>query len=150
FFFRHFQISQFDIAASELYPYPSVSQKLRDISKDAIHPGSETHHHTHCAATANFTYVYGDLENASLKYREALNRIETLLLREKPGDHEWIDLDKQNIPLFLNLSLCCLNKKQYYEAIDAASEVLKRDELNEKALYRRAKARIAVWDLEKV
>ncbi|VDK58522.1 unnamed protein product [Gongylonema pulchrum] len=37
----------------------------------------------------------GDLENASLKYREALNRIETLLLREKPGDHEWIDLDKQ-------------------------------------------------------
>lgn len=40
--------------------------------------------------------------------------------------------------------------KQYYEAIEAASEVLKRDEINEKALFRRAKARIAVWDLEKV
>lgn len=56
----------------------------------------------------------------------------------------------QNIPLFLNLSLCYLNWKQYYEAIDAASEVLKRDKLNEKALYRRAKGRVAVWDLEKV
>lgn len=35
--------------------------------------------------------------NASLRYREALNRIDTLLLREKPGDPEWIDLDKQVI-----------------------------------------------------
>lgn len=56
----------------------------------------------------------------------------------------------QNIPLFLNLSLCYLNWKQDYEAINAATEVLKRDKLNEKALYRRAKGRIAVWDLEKV
>ncbi|KAL3995332.1 TPR repeat family protein [Acanthocheilonema viteae] len=200
------EISQFDIAACELYTYPAVSQKLRNISKDAMQLGNQNHHHSHCAAANDFTMEYevlneliknpqplrfifhllivlqpedyepeswqlepdeklasvaklkecgneylrkGDYLNASLRYREALNRIDTLLLREKPGDPEWIDLDKQNIPLFLNLSLCYLNWKQYYEAIDAATEVLKRDELNEKALYRRAKGRIAVWDLEK-
>ncbi|VIO94577.1 peptidyl-prolyl cis-trans isomerase, FKBP-type family protein [Brugia malayi] len=200
------EISQFDIAACELYPYPSVSQKLRDISKDAMNPGSRNHHHAHCAAAKDFIMEYedlndliknpqplrfifhllvvlqpedyepdswqlepdeklasvaklkesgneylqkGDFMNASQKYREALSRIDTLLLREKPGDPEWVDLDRQNIPLFLNLCLCYLNWKQYYEAIDAATEVLKRDKLNEKALYRRAKGRIAVWDLEK-
>uniref|UniRef100_A0A8R1Y6N9 AIP/AIPL N-terminal FKBP-type PPIase domain-containing protein n=1 Tax=Onchocerca volvulus TaxID=6282 RepID=A0A8R1Y6N9_ONCVO len=200
------EISQFDIAASELYTYPSVSQKLRNISKDDMHPDNQSHHHSRCVSARDFTMEYevldeliknpqplrfifhllavlqpedyepdswqlepdeklasiaklkqsgneylqkGDYMNASLKYREALNRVDTLLLREKPGDPEWIDLDKQNIPLFLNLSLCYLNWKEYYEAIDAASEVLKRDKLNEKALYRRAKGRIAVWDLEK-
>ncbi|VDM98752.1 unnamed protein product [Thelazia callipaeda] len=188
------EISQFDIAASELFTYPSVSQKLRNISK-------ANHCHTHCSAdfyealielmkkpqplrfifhllsvlqpedyepdswqlepdeklasvgklkeSGNNDLKKGDYLNASLKYKEALNRLEILLLREKPGDPEWIDLDKQNVPVFLNLSLCYLNWKQYYEAIDAATEVLKRDELNEKALYRRAKGRIAIWDLEK-
>lgn len=29
------------------------------------------------------------------KYREALGRLETLLLREKPGDVEWEALDKK-------------------------------------------------------
>uniref|UniRef100_A0A914S2S1 Uncharacterized protein n=1 Tax=Parascaris equorum TaxID=6256 RepID=A0A914S2S1_PAREQ len=47
-----------------------------------------------------------------------LGRIDTLLLREKPGEPEWIELDRQNVVLYLNLS-------------------------------QRAKARIAVWDLDK-
>ncbi|VDM93621.1 unnamed protein product [Onchocerca ochengi] len=166
------EISQFDIAASELYTYPSVSQKLRNISKDDMHPDNQSHHHSRCVSARDFTMEYEVLDEliknpqplrfifhllAVLQpedyepdsWQEALNRVDTLLLREKPGDPEWIDLDKQNIPLFLNLSLCYLNWKEYYEAIDAASEVLKRDKLNEKALYRRAKGRIAVWDLEK-
>ncbi|VDP21666.1 unnamed protein product [Onchocerca flexuosa] len=132
------EISQFDIAASELYTYPSVSQKLRDISKDDMHPDNQSHHHSRCVSAKNFKMEYevldeliknpqplrfifhllvvlqpedyepdswqlepdeklasGDYMNASLKYREALNRVDTLLLREKPGDPEWIDLDKQ-------------------------------------------------------
>ncbi|VDM29698.1 unnamed protein product [Toxocara canis] len=88
-------------------------------------------------------------EEAAAKYREALGRIDTLLLREKPGEPEWVELDQQNVPLYLNLSQCFLNLGQYYEAAETASEALKRDEHNEKALFRRARARIGVWDLEK-
>lgn len=39
---------------------------------------------------------------------------------------------------------------QYYDAIAATDEVLKRDPTNDKALFRRAKAEIAVWNLEDV
>lgn len=38
----------------------------------------------------------------------------------------------------------------YYEASQTANEVLKRDQFNEKALFRRAKARIELWDLDLV
>uniref|UniRef100_A0A914C9Q2 EF-hand domain-containing protein n=1 Tax=Acrobeloides nanus TaxID=290746 RepID=A0A914C9Q2_9BILA len=96
----------------------------------------------------NELFKKGDFEPASLKYREALTRLDTLLLKEKPGDEEWTALDKKNIPLYLNISQCCLNLNRYYDAIAAASEVLKRDPDNEKALYRSARAKINVWDLD--
>uniref|UniRef100_A0A0M3IQ90 TPR_REGION domain-containing protein n=1 Tax=Ascaris lumbricoides TaxID=6252 RepID=A0A0M3IQ90_ASCLU len=202
------EISQFDIDKTELFPYPLVSQKLRDISRSELDPrhADEYHHTHHCAAmgpigtgypaldellkkpqplrfifhllkvlqpedyeaeswqlepeeklasvsqlkqAGNESFKQGSYEEAALKYREALGRIDTLLLREKPGEPEWIELDRQNVVLYLNLSQCFLNMGQYYEAIETASEALKRDELNEKALFRRAKARIAVWDLDK-
>lgn len=38
----------------------------------------------------------------------------------------------------------------YYEACQAANEVLQRDPLNEKALFRRGKSRIGLWDLDLV
>uniref|UniRef100_A0A0M3JQ73 Putative peptidylprolyl isomerase (inferred by orthology to a S. mansoni protein) n=1 Tax=Anisakis simplex TaxID=6269 RepID=A0A0M3JQ73_ANISI len=45
--------------------------------------------------TGNELFKKGEYEQASLKYREALGRIDTLLLREKPGDPEWLELDQQ-------------------------------------------------------
>ncbi|CAI4229211.1 unnamed protein product [Auanema sp. JU1783] len=89
-----------------------------------------------------------NLDQAIIKYKEALHRLDTLLLREKPGEPEWDELDNKNILLFLNLSLCYLMTDNAYEAVGAATEVLNREETNEKALYRRAKAYIATWKLD--
>lgn len=200
------EISQFDINSSELYPFPHVSSKLRDIAKGevkGVKKGDDTHQHR-CAMggfgtgypeldelaknpqplrfifhllkvmqieeyepdrwqlsgeqkresvlrlrlEGNELYKKGDFERAALQYREALTRLDNLLLEEKPGDPDWVTLDQQNTVLYLNLSQCFLNMGQYYEAIGAADEVLKRDPLNGKALFRRAKAKTAVWNLE--
>ena len=35
----------------------------------------------------------GKIAEAVDKYREGLGRLDTLLLREKPGDKEWTELD---------------------------------------------------------
>uniref|UniRef100_A0A0N5AG40 TPR_REGION domain-containing protein n=1 Tax=Syphacia muris TaxID=451379 RepID=A0A0N5AG40_9BILA len=200
------EISQFDIDASELYSFPNVSAKLRDIAKqeEGVAKGDAEQHRHHCALggfgtgypeldelikepkslrfiihllnvlqieeyepdrwqlnceqkresieilrmKGNDLYKKGDYENAALQYREALTRIDNLLLNEKPGDSEWKELDKQNIILYLNLSQCYLNMELYYEAIGAADEVLRRDPTNEKAFFRKAKAETAVWDLD--
>jgi len=91
-----------------------------------------------------------DYQNASLKYREAITLLDQLLLNEKPGDPEWLELDQRNIFLFLNLAQCFLNLGQFYEAINCANEVLNRDPKNVKALFRRAKAKMQIWDLEEV
>uniref|UniRef100_A0A1I8A962 TPR_REGION domain-containing protein n=1 Tax=Steinernema glaseri TaxID=37863 RepID=A0A1I8A962_9BILA len=95
----------------------------------------------------NDLFKAGKFEEATIKYREALGRVDVLLLREKPGDPEWHELDKKNISLYLNLSQCYLNLGEFYDAVRTASEVLKRDASNEKALFRRAKAYIGTWEL---
>ncbi|GMR36922.1 hypothetical protein PMAYCL1PPCAC_07117, partial [Pristionchus mayeri] len=98
--------------------------------------------------TGNELFKEGKITEAIDKYREALGRLETLLLREKPGDEEWEKLDTKNIALYLNLSQCYLKVGNMWEAEQTATEVIDRDEKNEKALYRRAKARIARWKLD--
>ncbi|KAL3077314.1 hypothetical protein niasHS_013303 [Heterodera schachtii] len=89
-----------------------------------------------------------DFKGAADKYREGLTLIDQLLLREKPGDSEWTELDQKNIPLFLNLAQCYLSMGQFYEAANCASEVLQREPDNEKALFRRAKANTNKWELD--
>jgi hypothetical protein len=43
-----------------------------------------------------------------------------------------------------------LFESEFRNAVDTASEVLKRDPDNEKALFRRAKARTSLWELDQV
>uniref|UniRef100_A0A915PVL6 AIP/AIPL N-terminal FKBP-type PPIase domain-containing protein n=1 Tax=Setaria digitata TaxID=48799 RepID=A0A915PVL6_9BILA len=78
------EISQFDIAACELYSYPSVSQKLRDISKDTMHQDTQSHHHTHCAA-ARMEY---EVLNELIKNPQPLRFIFHLLVVLQPEDYE--------------------------------------------------------------
>ncbi|KAE9553008.1 hypothetical protein FO519_003769 [Halicephalobus sp. NKZ332] len=99
-------------------------------------------------AEGNELFKNKKYEEAIEKYREALTMIDVLLLKEKPGDTEWKELDEKNIPFYLNLSQCYLCVGKYYEAVGAAEEALKRDGNNAKALFRRAKGRIGTWDLE--
>ncbi|CAN7942547.1 unnamed protein product [Ixodes pacificus] len=94
----------------------------------------------------NKLFQDGETEAAMTKYKEALEHLENLLLREKPGDDEWKELDKMKIPLLLNYSQCLLNRAEYYEVIRHTSEVLSKDPENAKALFRRAKAHLGSWN----
>ncbi|TGZ63903.1 hypothetical protein CRM22_006650 [Opisthorchis felineus] len=96
----------------------------------------------------NQLYENRDFEAAANKYREALGLLEQLVLREKPGEPEWVALDMARVPLFVNLAQCQFKLKQYYAAIESTSEALSRDPKNVKALYRRSKAYSETWDLD--
>ncbi len=69
-------------------------------------------------------------------------------MREKPGDEEWNRLDAMKIPLLCNLSQCKLIEGDFYAVIEHTNEVLKRDNRNVKALFRREKVNFSVWNLE--
>lgn len=96
----------------------------------------------------NMFYKEKKYKEASNKYAEALNRLEQLLLREKPGEEEWLELEKLKIPLLLNFSQCKLVEKDYYAVIEHTSTVLKKEQDNVKALFRRAKAHVGAWNPE--
>ncbi|VDO77554.1 unnamed protein product [Schistosoma margrebowiei] len=96
----------------------------------------------------NQLYNRGEYNKAAACYSEALGILEQLVLREKPGEPEWIVLDKLQIPLFVNLAQCQFKEKDYYAAIKNTTEALSRDPTNVKALYRRSKAYIETWDFD--
>ncbi|GFY75749.1 AH receptor-interacting protein [Trichonephila inaurata madagascariensis] len=87
-------------------------------------------------------------EEASKKYAEALGLVEQLLLREKPGDPEWLDLEKLKIPILSNYAQCKLLQKDYYSVIEFTTTILEKDKNNVKALFRRGKAYVGTWDLD--
>lgn len=62
-------------------------------------------------AEGNALFAARDLEGASEKYRDALGRLEQLMLREKPGEQEWDQLLQLKIPLLLNFSQCKLTNR---------------------------------------
>ncbi|XP_076044663.1 AH receptor-interacting protein isoform X2 [Oratosquilla oratoria] len=104
----------------------------------------------------NMLYKEGKHEEACQKYKEALGRLEQLILREKPGDEEWTKLNNMKMPLLLNYSQCQLLQGENYAVIEHCSTVLQHESENVKALYRRGRAYINVWspkeareDLEK-
>lgn len=94
----------------------------------------------------NQSFQSGDMDAAMEKYREALEHLENLLLREKPREEEWNELQKMKVPLLLNYSQCLLNRGEFYEVIRHTSEVLDKDPDNAKALFRRAKAHFGSWN----
>jgi AH receptor-interacting protein len=94
----------------------------------------------------NRLYKESEYHQAATKYTEALSILEQLCLREKPGDPEFVTLDMMKVPFLLNLAQCLLQLNDYYPAIEHATEVLKREPDNVKALYRRAKAHVGAWN----
>lgn len=92
---------------------------------------------------------YTDLnyDAAVSAYAKGLTILESLMLKERPKDADWNHLDEMKIPFFLNLSQVKLAQCEYYDCIRHTDEVLKRDPENVKALFRRAKAHIGVWNL---
>lgn len=53
-----------------------------------------------------FLHKQRDYEGAVDKYREGLTLLDQLMLREKPGEPEWKELDGRNVLLYLNMAQC--------------------------------------------
>lgn len=47
--------------------------------------------------------------------------------REKPGEEEWLALEKMKIPILLNYSQCKLINKDYYQVIEYTTTVLEKE-----------------------
>ena len=95
----------------------------------------------------NELYKSGQFESAAQKYGQALQFFEDLMLKEKPNDVEWRELDVERRPLLLNFVQCQLKLGQYYSAIEHATTILNSDSDNVKARYRRAKAHVGAWNV---
>ncbi|XP_054163742.1 AH receptor-interacting protein-like [Oppia nitens] len=95
----------------------------------------------------NRLYTNGLYSEAAQLYSKSLSIVEQLLLREKPGDEDWKQLDDMKIPLLSNLSQCKLIEEEYYLVIDLTTQVLDREPNNTKALFRRSKGHQKVWNL---
>lgn len=99
-------------------------------------------------AAGNKAYELKKYDDAAEKYGQALSLLEDLMLHEKPGDEEWNKLDEQKRPLLLNFSQCKLLTHDYYPVITHTTSVIEKEPGNVKALFRRAKAHAAVWNIK--
>lgn len=75
----------------------------------------------------NNLYKAKQFKEASVKYSDAIGMLEQLMLREKPHDDEWLELQKQKVPLLLNFSQCKLLANEFYPVIEHCTEVLDID-----------------------
>lgn len=96
----------------------------------------------------NRYYAECNYDGAICSYTKGLNVIESLMLKERPKDNDWLKLDEMKTPFLLNLAQAKLTQGEYYDCIKFTDEVLKRDPENIKALFRRGKAQAGVWNLE--
>lgn len=94
----------------------------------------------------NALFKQENYDGACEFYAQGIGILEQLMLAEKPNDAEWLALNKLKAPLLLNYAQCKLLKKEFYPVIEHCTTVLKYDQDNVKALYRRGKAYIGVWD----
>lgn len=101
----------------------------------------------HLREKGNAYYAKKDYLTAMEAYSFAAGLVEQLMLMEKPNDTEWNNLAQLKVPLLLNYSQCKLLDQEFYAVIEHCSEVLdKYDPNNVKALFRRAKAHVGVWN----
>lgn len=95
----------------------------------------------------NRFYAECDYDASVRAYSKALSVIESLMTKERPKDEEWTRLDDMKAPFLLNLAQVKLTQGEYYDCIKFTDEILKKDPENIKALFRRAKAHSAVWNI---
>ncbi|KAL3316014.1 hypothetical protein Ciccas_005341 [Cichlidogyrus casuarinus] len=96
----------------------------------------------------NANYVAGHFEEAQLAYKQALDLLEQLILREKPQEPEWLQINAQMVPFFVNLAQTQFKLEDYYGAVDSCNQAIQRDPNNIKALFRRAQAFGKIWEID--
>ncbi|KAJ7310530.1 hypothetical protein JRQ81_007454 [Phrynocephalus forsythii] len=65
---------------------------------------------------------------------------------EKPWDEDWLKLERLITPLVLNYCQCQLELGEYYEVLEHTTDLLRKNNKNVKAYFKRAKAHSAVWN----
>jgi AH receptor-interacting protein len=85
-------------------------------------------------------------QTASDHYAKAIGIIEQLMIKEKPHETEWDELDKMKVPLLLNFAQCKLSLGDFYPVIEHCTTVIKTDPDSVKAYFRRAKAHVGAWN----
>lgn len=101
----------------------------------------------HLREEGNNLYKKCQYTAAADKYAQAIGYLEQLMLKEKPHDVEWTELNNMKLPLLLNYAQCKLQTGEYYAVIEHCSTVLESDPDNIKALFRRGKAQAKVWNI---
>uniref|UniRef100_A0A1B6DV55 AIP/AIPL N-terminal FKBP-type PPIase domain-containing protein n=1 Tax=Clastoptera arizonana TaxID=38151 RepID=A0A1B6DV55_9HEMI len=96
---------------------------------------------------ANDLYKVEKYKDAAQIYAQAIGFLEQLMLKEKPKDVEWIELNQKKIPLLLNYAQCQFKLGEFYDVIEHSTTVLEFEPDNVKAIFRRAKAHAAVWNI---
>ncbi|RZC22685.1 TPR 11 domain containing protein [Asbolus verrucosus] len=79
-------------------------------------------------------------------YAKAIGIIEQLMIKEKPHEEEWNELDKMKVPLLLNFAQCKLSQGDYYPVVEHCTTAIKTEPDNIKAYFRRAKAHVGAWN----
>ncbi|KAG6444527.1 AH receptor-interacting protein [Manduca sexta] len=94
----------------------------------------------------NKQYGEKDYIGAEEAYSQAVAICDQLMIRERKGDDEWVELNKMKLPILLNYAQCKLMFGEYYDVIQFCTTVLEYDKDNEKALFRRAKGHKGAWN----
>lgn len=94
----------------------------------------------------NSQYKCLNHQDASKMYAEAIGIIERLMIKEKPHTEEWDVLNKMKVPLLSNYSQCMMARGDFYATIEHCNSVIQIDPDNVKALFRRGKAHVGVWN----
>ncbi|EEA05605.1 TPR repeat-containing protein [Cryptosporidium muris RN66] len=90
--------------------------------------------------TGNEQYKKGKYNEAINTYDEGLEFIEKL--RKKDVDGKNVEIENLETTLQLNKSMIYLKSSEWFKVIQVTSKILKEDQKNMKALYRRGLARI--------
>ncbi|KAM9356677.1 uncharacterized protein ABDE67_004257 [Symphorus nematophorus] len=92
----------------------------------------------------NFLIKKNLFEDASVKFKEAMEYVDTLQSMVDQQAEDWESLEKVRLPLTLNLSQCLLELKQYQQVVELNNKLLKKHKGNFKAVYQRAQAHAAL------
>ncbi|XP_069550697.1 uncharacterized protein [Brachyistius frenatus] len=97
----------------------------------------------------NFLIKENHFQEASVKFKEALEYVDFLQNKVDRLGEDWESLEKVRLPLTLNLSHCMLELKQYQQVVELNNKLLKKHKGNFKALYQRAQAHAALCNEDK-
>nr|XP_054596013.1 uncharacterized protein LOC107378992 isoform X2 [Nothobranchius furzeri] len=92
----------------------------------------------------NFLIKEKDFQEASAKFKEAIEYVDILQSKVDQKGEDWESLEKVRLPLTLNLSQCMLELQQYQQVVELNSRLLKTHRGNFKAVYQRARAHAAL------